>query len=301
MWINRGLLVWTIPLGAMLGATPLAGGSFGALGGQVHAGPDGHLIGHGHRLLLLVGDSGTQCVMQNLNIDYRRWIDDCARAGLNAIHIWSFVAPRQRRDGTVTERRYGYVYPGVTPWARRDAGPKAHDGWRQWNLLEFDEGEDPCRHYWPRLRDLCRHAKRRGLLVGISVFFGWPKHNTAARPDWAYHPFNLLNGGHLTDHRPIVQVVQQIASPGREVLDLPWSDSWQPSMKTQWLWERFAAKLLKETLPLGNTFYVFMDERSYPEGNCGDHFARFFRRRNAFWVDGELRRRTVDGVVDGTG
>jgi hypothetical protein len=72
-------------------------------------------------------------------------------------------------------------------------------------------------------------------------------------------------------------------------------------MKTQWLWERFAAKLFEQTQPLGNTFYVFMDERSYSEGNGGDHFARFFRRRGAFWIDGQLRRDRVDGVVDGHG
>ncbi len=288
-------------VGAVLLGTVIVTGSGGTVYGQISPGPDGHLIRYGGRVLLLVGDSGTQCVMQNLNIDYRHWIDDCAEAGLNAIHVWSFVAPRQTRDGRVIERRYGYLYPGVTPWARRSGGPTAHDGWQQWDLRRFDEGDDPRKHYWPRMRDLCRYAKQKGLLVGITVFFGWPKHNTADRPDWSYHPFNILNGGHLTDHRPIVQAVQQIATPGREILELPWSDSWNAAMKTQWLWERFAAKLLAETQPFGNTFYVFMDERSYPEGNCGDHFATFFRRRNAFWIDGQLRQDKVDGIVDGHG
>jgi hypothetical protein len=35
----------------------------------------------GGRELVLVGDSGTQCVMQNVNIDYRAWIDGCAGSG----------------------------------------------------------------------------------------------------------------------------------------------------------------------------------------------------------------------------
>ncbi|MCP4785505.1 MAG: hypothetical protein GY903_20110 [Fuerstiella sp.] len=249
------------------------------------------------RRLVLVGDSGTQCVMQNANIDYRTWIDESAKAGLNAIHLWTFLAPRQTRDADVIEQRYGYVYPGITPWPRRSEGPLARDGLPQWNLQQFDEGEDPNKHYWPRLRDVCRYAKTKNLLVGITVFFGWPKHQS----DWAWHPFNVANGGHLTDRGRIIETVQRIATPGQEVLDLPWAASWTDAKKTQWLWERFAAKLLKETLLLGNTFYVFMDERSYSEGNCGDHFASFFRRRGAFWIDGQLRRDTVDAVVGGHG
>jgi hypothetical protein len=135
------------------------------------------------------------------------------------------------------------------------------------------------------------------MLVGITVFFGWPKH----RSDWVYHPLNAVNGGHLVDHRPIIEAVQQIATPGTEVLARPWSDAWTNAKKTQWLWEQLAAKLLKETQPLGNTFYIFMDERSYSEGNCGDHFAEFFRRRKAFWIDGQVRRERVDAVVGGHG
>jgi hypothetical protein len=264
---------------------------------EVKAEPSSHLMRYNGRGLFLVGDSGTQCVMQNLNIDYRAWIDDCAEAGLNAIHIWSFMAPRQTRDGKVIEERYGYVYPGITPWARRSDGPAARDGLPQWNLREFDEGDDPNKHYWPRVRDLCRYAKEKKLLVGITVFFGWPKHQS----DWDRHPFNATNGGHLTDHRKIIEAVQQIATPGAEVLDQPWSDLWSDPQKTQWLWERFAAKLLKETQPPGNVFYIFMDERSYPEGNCGDHFAKFFHRRKAFWIDGGGRRENVDAVVGGHG
>ncbi len=268
-----------------------------ALAGEDHVDENNWRARLAKRELVLVGDSGTQCVMQNLNIDYRSWIDDLAKAGANAIHIWSFMAPRQTRDARVIEQRYGYVYPGITPWLRRSDGPTARDGLPQWNLRHFDEGDDPNKHYWPRLRDICRYAKKKKLLVGITVFFGWPKHQS----DWAWHPFNVANGGHLTDRGRIIEAVQRIATPGREILDQPWSESWSGPRKTQWLWEQFAAKLLKETQPTGNTFYVFMDERSYSEGNCGDHFAGFFRRRGAFWIDGQLRRDSVDAVVGGHG
>lgn len=253
----------------------------------------GHYLRYGGKPLLLVGDSGTQCVLQDLNLDYRQWLDDCAGRGLTAVHLWALVAPRQTQDGSVLEARYGYVYPGVTPWARRNGGPPAVDGGPHWDLTRFDEGEDPDKHYWPRLRDLCRRAGERGLVVGITAFFGWPKHNTSSRPDWLYHPLNARNGGFLTEPAPMTTVCQTIDSPGREVLREPWEDNWPVSKKTQWVWERYAAKLIRDTQPFGNVFYVFMDEHSYTEGNCGDHFLEFFRKRGAVYTDWEQRRDRV--------
>jgi len=143
---------------------------------DIKASASGHLVTYRGETLLLVGESGTQCVMQNANIDYRAWIDDCAERGIRAVHIWAFVPPRQKADGTAIEERYGYLYPGMTPWARKADGPAATDGLPQWDLTTFDEGEDTS-HYWPRLRDLCGYAAQKRMLVGITVFFGWPKWN----------------------------------------------------------------------------------------------------------------------------
>ncbi len=241
----------------------------------------GHYVQYGDETLLLIGDSGTQCVLQNLNIDYRAWIDDCHRSGIRVAHIWALVAPRQKADGSVIEARYGYVYPGATPWARQDGAPRALDGLAQWDLTRFDEGDDPNAHYWPRLRDLCRYAKRRGIIVGITVFFGWPKHNTTERPDWSYHPFKAINGGHLVEEKRMTSVCQEIHSPGVEVVDEEWSGGWPAAKKTQWVWERFSRKLIDDTKRYGNVFFAFMDEHSYTEGNCGDHFLEFFTRRGA--------------------
>lgn len=288
----------TIP--RLLVLVSLCGGEAAA---EVRASASGHYVWYAGKTLLLVGDSGTQCVLQDLNLDYRHWLDDCADCGLKAVHVWSVLAPRQKRDGSVVEARYGYVYPGVTPWRRRESGPPAMDGWAKWDLTRFDEGADPDRHYWPRLRDLCRRAKERGMIVGITVFFGWPKHDTTRRPDWSYHPFNVLNGGFLVDPRADargITAVQTILSPGTEVFRQPWSDAWPPAKKTQWVWERFAAKLIAETNPFGNVFFVFMDEHSYSEGNCGDHFRRFFRSRGAAWCDWEGRRKQVTFVYSPT-
>ncbi|MBD3176076.1 MAG: hypothetical protein GF320_12925 [Armatimonadia bacterium] len=117
-------------------------------------GDSGHTITYQGQPLWLVGDSGAQCVLQNANIDYRAWIDDCAERGIRAVHLWALVPPRQKADGSVVEDRYGYVYPGLTPWARSEGPERAFDGLPKWDLTRFDEG-DTSDHYWPRLRDLC--------------------------------------------------------------------------------------------------------------------------------------------------
>jgi hypothetical protein len=156
----------------------------------------------------------------------------------------------------------------------------------------------PNQHYWPRIRDLVSYSREKGLVVGITVFFGWPKHNTSSRPDWSYHPFNIINGGFLSDDKNMTTVTQTIYSPGVEVLEEKWSEDWPPEKKTQWVWEQFSQKLIDDMSQYSNTFYIFMDEHSYPEGNCGDHFLNFFRKRGAIYVDWDKRRPSVDMVHD---
>lgn len=256
-----------------------------------------HYFSYNGKTVMLVGDSGTQCVMQNLNIDYRQWIDDLAARGVNAAHIWALVPPRQKQGGgSVIEARYGYVYPGATPWRRRTSGPSATDQLKQWDLTKFDEGTDPHAHYWPRLRDLVAYAKKKNMCVGITLFFGWPKWDTAQRPDWSYHPFNVVNGGYLTNN----DAVQIIQTPGEEILTAKWSSSWPAAKKTQWIWEKYCEKMIIDLALYGNVFFVFMDEHSYSEGNCGEHFMNFFKRRGQIYVDWDARREGVDAVYTGT-
>ncbi len=260
---------------------------------QIAVSPSGHYIAYGDETLMLIGDSGTQVVMQNVNIDYRQWIDECAARGIRAVHVWSFMAPRQKQDGSLVEARFGYVYPGITPWKRAASGPLATDQLPRWDLTAFDEGpEGDATHYWPRLRDLCGYAKKKNIIVGYTVFTGWMKGNGGA---WPYHPFNEVNGGHLTTF-PDAGVT--IESPGTEVWQQEWNEAWPDTRKTQWIWERFAKKAIDDLASLGNVFFVYYDEHSYTEGNMGDHFAEFFRSRGAWWVDWSARRGQVDMVYD---
>ena len=255
--------------------------------------PGGHYVTLQGRTLMLVGDSGTQVVPEDGNLDHRAWIDDCAARGIHGVHVWAIHAVRQKQDGSEKEDRYGCVIPALTPWARQTSGAPAHDQLHRWNLRAFDEGaEGDFGRYWPRMRDLCTYAKARDVAVGVTVFFGWPKHSDG----WAYHPFNVDNGGHLTDR----DTVQIIASPGTEVWQESWSDGWPAAKKTQWVWERLSKKFIDELDGLGNVFFVFMDEHSYSEGNCGDHFMQFFRSRGAVWVDWDPRRSGVDFVYGQT-
>lgn len=269
--------------------------------GDIGVSPSGHFVTFKGKTLMLIADSGTHCVVQNTNIDYRQWIDDCAARGIRGVHLWSFKSPKQKQDGSLVEDRYGYVYPGISPWPRKTTGPNAMDQLKQWDLQAFDEGPDgDPTHYWPRLRDLCRYAKGKDMLVGITVFFGWPKHNTSERPDWSYHPLNVLNGGPVTDSARMVTQVQMIESPGTEVWMETWSDAWSARRKTQWIWERFCKKLIDDLAPIGNVFFVFMDEHSYSEGNGGDHFLRFFASRGQLWTDWDKRRSAVAFVCSNT-
>ena len=253
----------------------------------------GRYVTYGGETLALIGESGTQCVPQDANLNYRQWIDDCAARGIRAIHVWSFAPLRQHADGSKFEARWGYVIPGLTPWARRTSGPMAADQLPAYDLSHFDDGPDSdLTRYWPRMRDMCRYAKQKRILVGITVFSGWAKHDA----DWVYHPLNKRNGGHLDDVHDAVR----IATPGIEVLREPWSDSWPDARKTQWVWERLADAYITQLNPLGNVFFVFLDEHSYDEGNMGDHFAAFFRKRGAIYADWAPRRDKVDFVYSDT-
>jgi len=294
--LSRILLsVWPAVVAASIsGLTPAPGGGTDtrpkpALG----VSPSGHYFTYLGRTKMLLCDSGTQCVMQNLNVDYRGWVDRCATEGHPGVHIWAFVPPRQQIDGSRLEGRWGYLYPGVTPWARKAADPRAHDGGPQWDLQAFDEGADPNRHYWPRLRDLCKRLRDRKMVLGITVFFGWPKD---IPDDLSYHPFYHLNGGPARTRQDITHIDQ----PGTEIHTTPWDKAWPTRRKTQWLWEKFCLKLIEETRPFGNVWFDFRDEWSYDnDTNLEAHFRRFFMKRGQVWAD----RSTTAGfrVTNGLG
>jgi len=270
-----------------------AGDYRGVAHGDIGISRSAHYVRYKGDTVLLIGESGTQCVSQNSNLNHREWIDDCCRRGIRAIHLWSFTPVRQKQNGSQIEDRWGYVIPDVMPWTRKMSGPLAYDQRYQWDLQVFDEGTgQDMTHYWPRMRDICSYAKSKDILVGITMFTGWTKHDYS----WVFHPLNINNGGHLTNKDDAVI----IASPGTEVWQEPMSDGWPNSKKTQWVWEQLSIKAINELGSIGNVFFVFFDEHSYREGNMGDHFRDFFRDRGQVWVDWEARRSSVNWVMSNT-
>lgn len=256
--------------------------------------PSGHYVTYNDETLMFIGDSGTQCPSQNSNLDHREWIDDCSDRGIRAVHVWAFIAARQKQDGSLIENRWGYVYPDITPWARNTSGPLALDQKYQWNLQAFDEGPaGDCNHYWPRMRDMASYAKSKNMALGITIFTGWAK---PGQEPWEYHPLKTTNGGHLTNASDAVV----IATPGAEVWQETWSDGWPNARKTQWLWEQLCMKFINDLGSMGNVFFVFFDEHSYDDGNIEQHFADFFRDRGMIWMDQSSMRSTVDFVMSAT-
>ena len=99
----------------------------GVAHGDIGISRSAHYVSYKGDTILLIGESGTQCVAQNSNLNHREWIDDCSRRGIHAIHLWSFVPVRQKQDGSQIEDRWGYVIPDVMPWVRKTSGPLAYD------------------------------------------------------------------------------------------------------------------------------------------------------------------------------
>jgi hypothetical protein len=233
--------------------------------------------------------------MQNTNLDFAAWVDGTGAEGHPGVHIWGFIPPRQKLDGSVVESRWGYVYPGITPWPRRTSGDNAADGGKQWDLKSFDEGTDPNGQYWPRLRALCGQLKDQGRVLGITVFFGWPK-DTA---DFAYHPFASGNGGPALSRGDITHIEQ----PGTEIHTQTYDTGWPIRRKTQWIWERYALKLIETAESCGNIWFDFRDEWSYDlDTNMETHFRNFFMSRDQVWADrsSSASFRVNNGLTDAT-
>jgi len=266
--------------------------AFGA--GTLSTSPSGHYVTYNGQNIMLIGDSGTQCPAQNSNLDHREWIDDCYDRGIRAVHVWAFIAARQKQDLSVIEDRWGYLYPDITPWARNTSGPLALDQKYQWNLQAWDEGaEGDFTHYWPRMRDMASYAKSKNMILGVTILTGWAK---PGQDPWEYHPFKTTNGGHLTNASDAVI----IDTPGTEIYTQTWSEVWSNAKKTQWLWEQLCIKLINDLGSMGNVFFVFFDEHSYDDGNGEIHFADMFRSRGMAWMDENDYRSSFDWIMSGT-
>lgn len=248
----------------------------------------GHYFRYRGKPLILIGDSGTQSIMQNRNIDYRKWIDDLHVRGIKAAMIWSWMAVPQKNDGSIVDYRYGYIVPDITPWIRSDKGI-ARDGKRLWNLKKF------APIYWERLKDFVSYAESKGIIVVITVFDGWPK------KFWS-HPFNDRNGGPVPGIISLnfllkpVSYIQNLlkldfldVADGRdrfwtlydyknEFLNHPFDEKWPWELKNQYFQECFAEKLIETTCENSNVIYELVNEGSN-KSDYDQHWINFFKKR----------------------
>lgn len=270
----------------------------------------GHYIHYRGKPLILIGDSGTQSIMQNRNIDYRKWIDDLHLRGIKSAMIWSWMAVPQRSDGSVVDARYGYVVPDITPWIRSNNGI-AKNGKTLWDLKRFDQ------RYWERLKDFVSYAESKGIIVVITVFDGWPK------KFWS-HPFNGRNGGPVPSIISLNSLLKPVSyiqnllnldfidiADGRdrfwtlydyknEVLDHPFDEKWPWELKNQYFQERFAEKLIETTCENSNVIYELVNEGSN-KSDYDQHWIDFFKKRcdSLIMVNDDftpLNGRTTKGV-----
>ncbi len=245
----------------------------------------GHFFSYSGKVQVLIGDSGTQSVMQNLNVNYKAWLDELNSKGIRSAMIWSWMAVPQKKDGSVVDRRYGYMVPDITPWVRSGKGI-ANDGGSLWDLKKFDD------RYWYRLKDVLNYAENRKIVMVMTVFDGWPK-------KFWFHPFNKSNGGPIPQEITVPKLFTQkwlknillrtndsdgrehfwtLHNYGDEVLHLEYDDLWPWELKNQYFQERFAEKLIETTCHFSNVIYELVNEGSSND-KYDQHWLDFFSKR----------------------
>ena len=157
-----------------------------------------YLTYHGKPIYLVGG--GFYYALSKADFDYGRYFDELAAHGINYTRTWVLLPIRQRgADGSDDDWRWGrdaYPIPYISPW-ERSGEPAAYDGGPPYHLDRFNPA------YWKRLRGFLAHARRRDIIVELTLFDDCSvRHGRWDRsPHWEYHPFNSINGGPAANSR----------------------------------------------------------------------------------------------------
>ncbi len=271
LWTNSG--VWAYRFGGGMPSQPSSPPPAPSAIATITSGPQGgHYLSYKGRPFFIVGDSVTQAWAQNRDFNYRAWIDDLAQRGINAAMIWSFMAARQKSDGTVIEPRWGRIVDQVQPWRRTGSGT-AKDGLPAWNLDDLND------EYFARLKDLIAYAANRDIIVLITIWDGWAK-------DFDYHPFNTANGGPLNSGDEFV-----VLHDYNNEMPQSFSSSWSRAQKNQYFQEKFVRRLLAETASFSNVMFEIFNE-----GEWYDQSALAAHQRH--WIDFIKKRSTAPIIIN---
>lgn len=206
------------------------------------------------REILLVGDSVTQGWQElGMNFDQRAYINALAKRGINVLLLWSYIGIVDQEG----DPRIGYDAPEIWPWMR--TGDIFH-------LSKFNKA------YFTRLRSLVQHANNNDIVVIITVHDGWPKERFSG------HPFNVENGGPLTDQSQYVE----LADYNRE-MPATFNPAWSRRQRHQYFLERYGERLIEATADQPNVMYeIFNEGEWYNQEDLRAfqvHFLNFFKAR----------------------
>lgn len=232
---------------------------------------EGHWLRFRGKPILLIGDSVTQGWMeQGTGFDQRGYVDALAKRGINVLLLWSYIGIVDQS----TDDRIAYDAPELWPWVRvprtscDDSSAAGQNAAGTFDLAQFNDS------YFNRLVELIRYADARSIVVVIQVHDGWPK----TRFDG--HPFNIINGGPLTDKAQFVELHDyDHEMPG--LLDF----SWTRQQKHQFYLERFCERLIQATANTPNVIFEIFNEGEWYDP-CRlrafqMHFLNFFRARTS--------------------
>ena len=229
----------------------------------------GHYFKYKNKPLMMLGESGTQVAMIDNNINIDTWIDQLKSEGHTGIMVWSFLGMRKQSDIDrfgYELKNYGFGGAGLTPW-------KSVANYK-YGLFEWNE------QYWKRYRQLCTKLKDNGMILGYTVFFGWPK------DDLENHPFHYKAGGIASTRQQITSFIDGNTFPN--ISAHPYNFGWSMNHQIQWHWENFANKLISESASCDNIWFDFRDEWSYDDEGAvlvQNYFRNYFQARGKMWGD----------------
>ncbi|MGQ9676642.1 MAG: putative collagen-binding domain-containing protein [Chloroflexota bacterium] len=235
---------------------PSANLSAASTDGRLTVAADGHWLEFRGKRVLLVGDSVTQGWMElGDSFDQTAYVDALSTRGINALLVWAFVGIVDQ----TTDGRIGYDAPEIWPWLRTAEG---------FDLARFNDS------YFDRLRSLVKHANSKDIAVIITVHDGWTKERFPG------HPFNVSNGGTLTDRSQYVELWDY-----RQEMPARLDVRWNRQQKHQYYLERFCHRLIQATGDLSAVMYeVFNEGEWYDQTRLRAfqvHFLDFFKARTA--------------------